>query len=66
MPRAHIQSHLIQIALLYAILKVCHTLTETNHTNRVLMSEIQVRLEETFIVSQEQKVSFLVHDLAHS
>ena len=60
------QSHLIQIALLYAVLKECRALTEANRTNRALMTEIQVRLEETFAISQEQKVSFfLVHNSAH-
>jgi hypothetical protein len=58
MPRAHMQADLIQIALLYTILKEGHTLTEANRTNCALMSEIQVRLEETFVITQEQKVSF--------
>jgi hypothetical protein len=52
------QADLIQIALLYTILKECRALTEANRTNRALMSEIQVRLEETFVITQEQKVSF--------
>lgn len=58
MPRAQMQSDLIQIALLYAILKECRALAEAHRTNRALMSEIQVRLEETFTVSHEQRVSF--------
>lgn len=62
-PRSQMQSNLIQVALLYAILKECRGLAEANRINRGLMSEIQVRLEDTFTISQEQKVS-LVHNLA--
>ena len=58
-PRSHMQSNLIQVALLYAILKECRGLAEANRTNRGLMSEIQARLEDTFTISQEQKVSFV-------
>ena len=52
------QSHLIQVALLYSILKESHALAEGSRSSRSLMAEIQVRLEETFVISQEQKVSF--------
>jgi hypothetical protein len=55
MPRPQMQSNLIQVALLYVILKECCGLAEANHTNCGLMSEIQVCLKDTFTVSQEQK-----------
>ena len=58
MPRSQMQSHLIQVALLYSILKECRTLAEASRSSRSLMAEIQVRLEETFTISQEQKVSY--------
>jgi hypothetical protein len=57
LPKGQIQSHLIQIGLLYSILKECRALAEASRANRVMMSEIQGRLEETFSVSQEQRVS---------
>ena len=52
------QSHLIQVASLYLILKECRILAEANHSSCSLMAEIQVCLEETFTISQEQKVSY--------
>lgn len=64
-PRPQMQSDLIQVALLYAILKECRGLAETNRMNRGLMCEIQARLEDNFDFSQEQKVS-LDHNLAYS
>ena len=48
MPRSHMQSNLIQVVLLYSILKECHGLVEVNRTNHALMVEIQARLEDTF------------------
>jgi hypothetical protein len=60
MPRSHMQSNLIQVALLYSILKECRGLVETNRTSRALMVEIQARLEDTFTITQEQRVSWMV------
>ena len=58
MPKSQMQSHPIQVALLYSILKESRSLVEASRSSRSLMAEIQVWLEETFIISQEQKVSF--------
>ena len=58
MPKSQMQSHLIQVALLYSILKESRSLVEASRSSHSLMAEIQVWLEETFIISQEQKVSF--------
>ena len=65
LPRLQMQSNIIQVALLYAILKECCGLAEANRTSRALMSEIQIRLKDTFAISGEQKVS-LDHYLAYS
>jgi hypothetical protein len=65
MPRSGMQSNLIQVALLYMILKECCGLAEANRTNHTPMSEIQARLKDTFTISQEQKVS-LDYNLAYS
>lgn len=63
--RSQMQSNIIQVTLLYVILKECCGLAEANHTSHVLMSEIQIHLKDTFAISGEQKVS-LDHYLAYS
>ena len=56
-PRPQMHSNLIQVALLYSILKECRGQAEANRTHCALMTEIQACLEVTFTITKEQRVS---------
>lgn len=43
---------------MYAILKECRAISQTCHKDHALMSDIYIRLEDTFELTQEQKVPF--------
>lgn len=45
-----------QIGVMYAILKECRLLAETRQSDRAIMSDVYLRLEESFSLTQEQKV----------
>lgn len=55
--KGHMQLTIYQTGLMYAILKECRSISESCRADRVLMSDIHSRLEGTFELTQEQKVS---------
>ena len=56
--KGHMQLSVYQVGLMYAILKECRTIADSCRADRVLMSDIHTRLEESFTVSSEQRVWF--------
>jgi hypothetical protein len=54
--RGQLQLSIYQTGLMYAILKECRAIADSCHADRVMMAEIHTRLEETFMLTPEQKV----------
>jgi hypothetical protein len=54
--KGHMQLSIYQTGLMYAILKECRTISESCRADRAIMSDIHTRLEESFVLTQEQKV----------
>jgi hypothetical protein len=50
------QLSVYQTGLLYAILKECRAISESCQADRMIMSDIHTRLEDSFALTQEQKV----------
>ena len=61
--KGHLQLAIFQIGLLYALLKESRGSLESELANRAILSEIRTRLEETFSLTQEQKVLFNLYFL---
>ena len=55
--KGHMQLSIYQIGLLYAILKECRAISESCQADRALMADIHSCLEESFALTQEQRVS---------
>ncbi|KAF8259780.1 hypothetical protein EI94DRAFT_1812783 [Lactarius quietus] len=62
MPRSFMQSNLIQVSLLYSILKESRNLIELCRANCSLMAEVQSRLNDTFTITSEQRLN--IHHVA--
>ena len=60
MPRGDLQLQIYQTALLFAVLKECRALADSIRTDRAMMADLHIRLEETFNLTQEQRVHFLL------
>jgi hypothetical protein len=58
-PRGQMQTNIFQVGLLYAILKECRSITEALRALRAMTSDLHTRLEETFTLTVEHKVSYL-------
>ena len=54
--KGHMQLAIYQTGLMYAILKECRSISESCHTDRAIMAEVHARLEDSFTLTQEQKV----------
>jgi hypothetical protein len=54
------QLSIYQTGLLYAILKECRAVSETCKADRALMADIHARLEESFALTQEQRVTLIL------
>jgi hypothetical protein len=59
--RGQLQFYVYQTGLLYAILKECRTIAESCRADRAMMADIHNRLEESFALTQEQKVCIRFH-----
>lgn len=55
--KGHLQLSIYQTGLMYAILKECRTIMETCRADRAIMADIHSRLEDSFALTHEQKVS---------
>jgi hypothetical protein len=58
--KGHMQLSIYHTGLLYAILKECRTVSETFKADRALMADIHARLEESFALTQEQRVTLIL------
>ena len=56
MTRGHMQLSVYEVGLLYAILKECCAFADSCRADRALMSDIHTRLEESYALTNEQKV----------
>lgn len=54
--KGHMQLSVYQVGLMYAILKECRAIAESCRADRVMMSDIHTRLEESFALTSEQRV----------
>jgi hypothetical protein len=61
MTKGHMQLAIYQTGLMYAILKECRALSESREAERAIMSDIRIRLEESFTLTTEQKVFILFY-----
>ena len=61
MTKGHMQLAIYQTGLMYAILKECRALSESCKAEQAIMSDIRIRLEESFTLTTEQKVFILFY-----
>lgn len=54
--RGQLQLSVYQTGLMYAILKESRAIADSCRADRAMMADIHTRLEETFALTQEQKV----------
>jgi hypothetical protein len=59
------QLAIYQIGLMYAILKECRALSEFRQADRAIMSDVCIRLDQSFALSSEQKVWFNLYFIIH-
>lgn len=64
--KGHMQLSIYQTGLMYAILKECRTILESCRADRALMADIHTRLEESFALTQEQKVSVYCYSFLYA
>lgn len=57
--KGQMQMSIYQTGLMYAILKECRAISESCRADRAIMSDIHTRLEDSFVLSQEQKVCYI-------
>ena len=58
--RGHLQLSIYQTGLMYAILKESRAIADSCRADRAMMADIHTRLEETFVLTAEQRVCLQV------